>query len=329
MILASLEHKLAATLPAQQRADEAEKIYRAALTRLDRLSTTANTHQLQSQRLTIILSLMDTLYFQGKSEEMDALKEQTRALLAGVGTAIQRSNYRSRLNQIAFIRNRHRAPSENIVNARNALIDARESGDSRLIARQQFHLGFQLLWHVQWCGYLDDAEDQFQQSLRSATELGDYWLQNQCLVYLNILYRVEGRDEQVLAQLPHLIDVSNSVDNSRSIHVAQANTAWLHYRGEEWDKAQAHAEAAVANLPIYPIGWLANWIVLALAVREYRLPDANAAARAMLNPKQQKQLDEVEVFLQTAVSAWEVDDVDGAIDALETAVKLATQYGYL
>jgi DNA-binding XRE family transcriptional regulator len=69
--------------------------------------------------------------------------------------------------------------------------------------------------------------------------------------------------------------------------------------------------------------------LLALARQTNQLSAAVAAGRAMLLPSQQKLAGRVDAALQTTVSAWEADDVDGAQDALATAVNLAYQYGYL
>jgi hypothetical protein len=327
LLSARLERKLAATLPTQQRYEEAEAVYRAALARLDRLSPTAVTRQHKSLRLNILLGLLDALYFQLQPEAMIDLKEETQALLDEVGTAEQRSNYYSRLDQIALLRQRYRVLAENLADGQLALTFARESGNVRLIARQQFHHGFQLLWY----GNLSEAEAYLQQSLSGAEALGDFWLQDQCLVYMTIMYRLQGKITQVAVQLPHLIEISQAVGYSNYIGVAQANAAWLHYHAGEWQPAQTQAETAEANLinTTYPFQWVVHWLLLALALRQDRLPDAIAAARAMLHVKQQKLPDEVEAALETAVSAHEANDEMTARDCLKTAVDLAIHYGYL
>ena len=327
LLLAALERKLGATLPTQQRYTEAETVYRTALARLDGLPSTAVSHQHKATRLNILLGLLDALYFQTRSDAMTDMKEQTQMLLEEVGTAEQRSNYYSRLDQIAFIQNRWRVSTENHRNGQIALTLAQESGNAKLIARQQFHRGFQLLWSAN----LAEAEEYLQQSLTAAEAIGDFWLQDQCLVYLNILYRLQGNTAQVAAQLPHLVEVSQRVGYNTYIGVAQANTAWLHYRAGEWPRAQTQAAAALASWDKspYPFYWLAQWLLLALALQQNQLPDAIHAARAMLDAKQQKLPDEIDDLLVTAVSAYEADDEVTVRDRLETAVALATQHGYL
>jgi hypothetical protein len=79
----------------------------------------------------------------------------------------------------------------------------------------------------------------------------------------------------------------------------------------------------------YPLQWLANWLLLAIGLGQNRAAEAVAAARAMLHPKQQLLSDEIDKELEAAVAAWEAGDEAAAGDFLKTAVKLATQHGYL
>ena len=97
--MAKLERKLAATLPPQQRADEAEAVYRAALARLEEPPSTSVARQWQAVRLNILLGLLDALYFQIRPEAMADLREQTQTLLDAVGTAEQQARFYSRLGQ--------------------------------------------------------------------------------------------------------------------------------------------------------------------------------------------------------------------------------------
>jgi DNA-binding SARP family transcriptional activator len=326
--LAALAYKLAATLTPQQRADEAEAIYRTALARIDKMPPMAVTRQWQTIWLNLLLGLLDILYFQIRPGAMAALNEQTRLLLDAVGTAEQQSQFYSRLNQMTFIQNRFRLGNESISRAQTSLVYARESGRTRLIARQQFHVGFCLLWSRK----LDEAEKMLRQALAMAEASGDFWLQDQCLAYSTILYRLRGDITQVLAYLPKLVEVSNQVGNTIYIGVSQANRAWLHYRAGEWLQAQAQAKVALTSWTLgtgYPLQWLAHWLLLAMAQRQSQPADAVAAARAMLHPKQQQLPDEIDKVLEAAVAAWDAGDEVTAHTFLKTAVELATQHGYL
>ena len=325
--LAELERKLAATLPPQQRQDEAETFYRSALDRLDGPPSAAVYEQWQSARLNILLGLSDALYFQRRSQAMAELDEEIQALLDKVGTAKQQSEHYARLVQMAFLQNRSRLADESFSLVQKALAYAQESCYIPLIARQQLSVGFHFLWR----GELEKAAPFMHQALATAKELGDSWLQNQCLVYLTILYRFQGNRSKVAAYLPEMVEISQQVGYSSYIGVCQANAAWLHYHAGEWRQAQEQCEAALASWSKswYPFEWLAHWLLLAISLKQERLADAAAAAQSMLDPEQQQLADEVEEALGTAVEAWEAKDETAARSYLETAVDLASQIGYL
>ena len=112
---------------------------------------------------------------------------------------------------------------------------------------------------------------------------------------------------------------------------SQANSAWLHYRAEEWQQAQDQLEKALANWEgaVYPIKWPGHWLLLALALQQERPTDAVAAAYAMLDSKQQPPVETVAKVLGSAIAAWEENDEAEVQSHLEAAVELATQHGYL
>ena len=324
---AELERKIGATLPPQQREDEAETLFRAALARLEGAPAQADYHVWQSTRLNIILGLLDALYFQLRSQSMTDLNDQAKLLLDEVGTSEQKALYYTRLNQQTYIKHRYRLPDKNVELSIKSLAFARESGDVRLIARQQFHLGFVSLW----CGKLDEAQEMLHEALKAAEAQGDSWLQNQAMVYLTIVYRFQGARAKAEDLLPQLVEVSRLTGNSMYGGVAQANTAWLHFRAGDWRQAKTQAEMALASWEqtSYPFQWLAQWVLLAVALQHNWLADAVSAASAMLDQKQMKLVDEVEIALETAVAAWESEDEDAACKRLESAVKLAGRHGYL
>jgi len=324
---AELERKLAATLPAQQRAEEAEVIYRRALRRLEGQPPPAVASRWQSTRLNILLGLLDAIYFQLRPEPMATLREETQALLDAVGTAEQQSTFYARLSQMAFLQNRYRAPAESVIRAREALAHAHESGSAWLIARSQFHLGFQLLWH----GNVDEAEGRIRKALAMGEELGDSWLQTQSLVYLTILFRLLGKRSGVAVYLPQLVETLNRISYPMYVGVSEANRAWLHYRAGQWQEAQAEAEAALATWSVtsYPFQWLAHWVLLALALKQKRLPDAVEAGRAMLAPGQRQLPAAVAAALEAAVAAWDAGEVEAAREKLGRAVDGAGERGYL
>jgi DNA-binding SARP family transcriptional activator/tetratricopeptide (TPR) repeat protein len=323
---AGLEAKLAATLAPQERADEAEQTFRAALARLVHPPAEGR-RQWQTARLDILLGLLDALYFRMRSGPMEELVDLTAELLNEVGSVGQKSGFLSRLNRIAFIENRYCVPDESIGRAEEAVALARVSGNAWFLARQQFHLGFQRLWH----GDSLEATELLAQSAQAAEALGDCWLRTQSLVYLVIAYRFQGSTEAVAALADELWESSQQIGNNVYIGASQANRAWLHYRAEEWRQAASLAEEAVSTWQLgnYPLQWLAHWIVLAAALHDGRLQRASEAARAMLEPTQQPPPGDMAGLLGAALASWDLGDRLTAREGMVLAVNLARQNGYL
>ncbi len=270
---------------------------------------------------------MDALYYQLQAETMAELKGQIQALLDEVGTAVQRAQFYNQLDQMSMLQERYRLSAETVVLAQTALAYAQEAGDVWQIVHHHFELGFNLLWH----GDLVNAETALQETLVKAERLGDQWSQTQCLVYLTVLYRLSGEEIQVGVYLPQLAEAGQTVGSPFYMAASQANTAWLHYRNGQFPSAQEEAQAALStwdNSP-YPFQWLAYWIVLAITLEHETWPDAIDAARAMLDPSQQKLPEDVSAVLEMAVQTWESGDTVTIQQRIKQAVKTAHDYGYL
>ncbi len=320
---AELQRKLADTLPPQQRGGEAVTLYQAALTLLEGEPDVAY----KQIRLKILLGLLGALYFQLQAEAMAEWKGQTQALLDKVGTTAQQAQFYIRLDQMAILQERYRLSAGTVALARTALAYAQETGNAWQIARHRFELGFNLLWH----GDLAGAAQALKETLAMAEKFGDYWSQTQCLVYLTTLYRLQGDVTQMSVYLPQLAEVGQTVESPFYMAASQANSAWLCYRSGQFPAAQEKAQAALStwkNSP-YPFQWLAYWIILAINLKQQAWPEAIDAARAMLDPSQQKLPEDVSAVLEMAVQTWESGDTDTIEPRITQAVKIAHDYGYL
>lgn len=320
---AVLQYKLAATLPPQQRTDEAVALCRAALALLEE----RDERVYQELRLDILLGLMDALYYQLQAQMMAELEGQTRALLAEVGTPTQQVHFYSQLIQTAILRERYCLSADTVALARTTLALAQETGDAWQMAHLHFGLGFTLLWHDDLTG----AERVLREAMALTTAVGNQWLQTQCLVYLTVLYRLRGDTHQMDLYLPRLAAAGQTAGSPFYQAVFQANTAWLHYRRQHLLAAQEEAQTACAawgNSP-YPFQWLAQWIVLAAALEQGTFADAITAAQAMLDPRQQRLPDPVERLLELAVQVAQAGVLEATQTHLAQAVALACEYGYL
>ena len=322
--LAQLKRKLASSLVPRQLHDQAVLLYREAL---EALNEGTAKEEWQSDQLNILLLLSDALYQQQKIVAMRSVINEAAPLLEKVGSKVERAKFCLRQNQIAQIEERWRLSQETIELADQALSYARQSENIWLIGSCKFVLGFNLLWY----GNHSSAEAWLRDALTIAKNRNDLWLQSNCLSYLSILHRLSSKIVEVQGDLLKLEKDAKYKQYPDCQGIVYANNAWLHYRRGEWSLAQIQAErASIIWTEIhFSFSWLAEWIILSLALRQNRQSDANTAARAMLNPKQQKLPNELEAVLQTAVTAYNAHDEVTARACWQTAVNLATRHGYL
>ena len=215
LIRAWQQCKIAKTLVPQQRLNEAEKLLIGVLGSLDKKAPSEPDQEMLKLRLVLLLALQDAQYFQLSPGKMAGFEEEIESLLEGVGTAEQRVQHYDRLSQKALLENRFRATAENVQLAQKGSVLAYESGSKRLIARQFFHVGF----HSLWSGTPTAAVEELQQSFAMAEEMGDFWLQNQSLVYLTACWRFMGDVPGVRQHLPQLQEISTQVGNGSYIVV--------------------------------------------------------------------------------------------------------------
>ena len=182
-----------------------------------------------------------------------------------------------------------------------------------------------------WSGDLDGAHDQLTTSLEIAREIGNLLLQDQCLAYLAILYRLRGDRTLLHKLLPQTREIAQIVNYPAYIGVYQAKLAWLDYLDRDWTAAHKRSLKALSEWgdSSYPFKWLAYWILLAINLDRDMLEEAVESARAMLDPIQQCLPDEVTAVLEQCLHHWEDRDLDSTRKMLKRAVELAKQWGYL
>ena len=255
------------------------------------------------------------------------MKGQTEALLEEAGTAEHKARFYARLGQLVLLQSRYQISESRLQNSRLALAHAQASGNPALIARQWFGYGFTLLWHYD----LEEAEIALQKVRAMAEEVGLAWLRNQCLSYISILLRFLGATTRMETLLPLLAESSEQIGYANYRGVYRANSAWLDYRAGSTGDALRRARAALDlwSKSSYPFHWLAHWVLLVLALQAGRLPDAVTAARALLDPDQQRLRGGLPAVLAAAVSAWDGGQQATAHRELQRAVDLAVDVGYL
>ena len=273
------------------------------------------------------MSRYETLYYQGRIDEMEKLAAQIEPVLEQFGAANQHVDYNTSRVMLVLRQKRFNLSSADLVFSVKAAEFAATVASEMKLAYMEFGLGFGYLW----AGQRDQAGEHLRLSLAKAEAMAYLPLQDQCLAYLTIASRLAGDVAQARLYQARSAEVAQLVGTPYYLGVAEANQAWLHYLDKQWDLATASARKALERWQafVYPFHWLAHWPILAINLARDDLAGAVDSAAAMLDPGQQRLPDDVNDALERAVQAWESGKPDTSRRALEQVLILARDRGYL
>lgn len=319
---ARLQRRIAQCWSSQQRYFEAGQAIEAALAALGERPTDGEENAWRAEWLELRLFQVDTLYFKNDPPAMQVVCDLLEGPLEQYGSLAQRSEFCTLQGMLRNRLQRYRLSEDTVRLVRRALELAEQTGDPLLLARKHFGLGFNLLWY----GDRRGAIDQLEQALALADRLSSSLIQNQALAYLSVAHRMEGDLEAVRRLAQRGLELAKSAQHPTYQGVALSNQAWLAYRSGDWGTAERLAEAAVElwGHDRYPLVWLAELPLAALATYCGDLADARTHLAACLGEKQQRLPDELDGCLQ-AVLAGEPFDPGALAEALDCAARL----GYL
>lgn len=322
---ANLMRKLGEVLKPQTHFQEAELLYDRALALL---GSPAN-QPLAGRQVWVHIQLdrLDLFYLQARADEMTGLVAAAEPVVRQLNDPYYLSRFYAVATRLRFHQERFRLSAETVRIGRERLANAQATGDPREIAEQQFGQGFILLW----AGRLAEVAAPLQAALAAAKELDHSFLQVRCLAYLCILYRLlnqPGQVQRYLARSERLVD---SDKHQSYIGVEHVSRAWLAHLQANWGQARQQSLAALAAWEdvMYPFGWLANWILLAIGLTNGDLQQAVEAAAAMLDPGEQRLSGPITAALEAVLQTDEAGDEAALRAALERALDLARAEGYL
>ncbi len=323
---ARLKCQLGNTWRSQHHHEKARTAYDEALRQLGPEPATDEPAWWQAW-LDIQLARADLLYFQSRLPELAALCREMEEVVAAYGTAGQQAACYSTLVMLENRLSRFRPSKETVERVVKTLELARESGDQHLIDHRTFGLGFTLLWY----GDLGAAEGHLSTALTRAERTGNIPLQDRCLAYLQILFRLKGDPDRTRAYAEQGLAAAIVEQNPTYIGVARASFAWLNYRAGDLDQAVRDGREAMDQWRglAYPLHWLALWPLLAIALGQGQVAEAIDAAQAMLDPVQQRLPETLETALEQAIQAWDDDYSDTAGEHLAQALDLAAEMGHM
>ncbi|MCE7979778.1 MAG: hypothetical protein DYG89_01185 [Caldilinea sp. CFX5] len=323
---AQLQTKLAKSWGAGQAYTQALALYEAAEAALDAAPAPTDPAWWQAW-FAIQFARSDVYYFQARLTELAALLDRLQPPLAQHGSPVQQMDYYHVRAQLRNRQERFCTSVETLALVQRMFQLAQQMDDPLLYAEKQFSYGFYLLWH----GAVARGIDELQAALQRAEALGVISLQNRCLAYLTIGYRLQGEREQVRRYNERNRRVAALEQRPVYLGTTSANEAWLHWCAGAWEAAQQAGQAALTawQTMVYPMQWLARWPLLAVALQQTRWADAMEQAQAMLHPEQQQLPAPLTAALQSALAAWAAEQPAVAAHHLKAALNLAHAHGQL
>ena len=175
-----------------------------------------------------------------------------------------------------------------------------------------------------------------QAALALAEQTGDVVHQSRCLTYLTVLYRKQGRLDQVRQYVSRSLAAATAGEMDEYIGMAKANLAWVAWR--EGDLAQAKADGRAAlelwrRLPpahsSCAFQWAVLWPLVGVALAHNQTLEAIECAQRMLEPTQQYLPAPLAAAVETAIRAWNEGHPQAARAELDRAMTLAQELDYL
>ncbi|HEU0247668.1 MAG TPA: BTAD domain-containing putative transcriptional regulator [Gaiellaceae bacterium] len=326
---ARIHRKLASTYHLQRRIEHAHAELDRARAALENAGSTGSDAWWE-ELVEIELKRIWLHYFFGAAHLIEGL-EPTRTLVETHGTAIQQGRIFNLLAAAGVRRDRMFASHETVGHARSALAAAEESGDLGEIAQGHQVLGFSLLLALQF----EEGEAELRQALSLAERAGDVTLQSRTLPYLTLACRRRGAVDEVRTLALRTLAVAEAGQMNEYIAQAKANQAWVAWREGDISAAEHHASAAWSMWQEIPgslyrvLDWIVVWPLVGIALERGRLPEALEYVRDLVEPTRQPLPEDLRVALDSALLAWEREDLHAARAALDSACAHAEQYGYL
>jgi DNA-binding SARP family transcriptional activator/tetratricopeptide (TPR) repeat protein len=280
--------------------------------------------------LQIQLARSNVFYWNNQPEEMDAIHRQILPLVEADGRPDQQLELLGQQLMARFRHERYRLSAETVDIARRRLALVSTLDNPYNTAWAQFNMGFSLLWHSDPRA----ARDWMIQSYEEAARMGASLLQVRSLAYLSVASRQLGDVQSAREESLRLYEQAESIGEYSYQGISLANQGWLAWREGDPDRAEQLCTAAKEiwrNKGWGMFAWLADWVLLAIAVsqRNPALAEERAQTLLHLDPDAQPLLDEVEKNLVAARQACYAGQVEAAFQDFNQVLELVKNSGDL
>jgi DNA-binding SARP family transcriptional activator len=326
-----LYRKVSAVQNSLYRHDDAQAALEAGVQALG-LGETAGSPEARHELINLLLARGQMSYWHVQWPEIERVLRQVEPEMDAYGTNDQRLELLKITLLYHFRRENYRLPQATVDIARRWRELCRAAGDPASLADSEFHYGFARLWQ----GEPGLAQADLSDALASAAAMGARTVQTRCVAYLSIASRQLKQVAAVRGQTEDLFTLATAVGEEAYVGVAWANRAWLAWQAGDAPLAIDHGQAALqawAKFPTpyarYVFQWLALWPLLAVAVDQRRLGEAEKLAQDLLSPAQQPRLAPLPALLTEAIRACQSDDQDRASALFHQVLQTAQTLGDL
>lgn len=268
-------------------------------------------------------------YWLAQWNEMEALLNQAEPFVKEGGSAASRERFLTASCLMLMRRDRYVVSDQILSTALEALHASRESGDLKATTNCQFEVGFLYLWRREF----DAAEANLQSALTLAETYGVAWIRTITLNYLAVLRRFQGQVDAVRDYAQRTEEAALTTQMPDYVAAANGNLAWVAWRQGNPAEAEARSQAALQqwrkSAIVYPFLWIGLWPLLAVSLARGWEGEAWSQVQALLEPKQQRLPDALDVALAIAFQAKESGLAGEALLHLDRAMGLAREMGYL
>jgi serine/threonine protein kinase len=322
--VAALHRKIGADWQRDHHPEEAERALAAAAAALGEPPSVEDDRWHQ-EWLQVQIETMWVHYWEGRSEALGDLFRAAEPVARRFATPAQRVQYFTVRSSLELRTERYAVSDPTERHTRELLAASEELGEMSQICIGRFTLAFVLLLR----GELEEAGDLLRSVLDLARRTGEELHRTVALVYLTLLARRRGDVAGVRARAAPALAAAGAVSRPEYQGQVRGCLAWACLQEGDLDDAEKQGNAALdhwAGLDAYPFQWTARLPLAAVHLARGRVPEALAAARAMLEPAQMRLADAVAGPLAAALAA---DDPAAARERLEAALAGARAAGLL
>jgi DNA-binding SARP family transcriptional activator len=327
---AQIHRKISETLmqqyqhpPAHAALDQAEKVLN--------LPDEAGTRPERQEWIQIQLARSNLFYWGNHPDQMDAILQKILPMIEAEGRPDQHVELLDQQMMSRLRHERYRLSDETVEIARRKLELVNTLGVLYDISWAQFHVGFSLLWH----GEPQQAREWMVKAYEAAVRMGARLLQVRSLAYLSVASRQLKDVPTLREQSSHLYELASAIGEYAYQGISLANQGWLAWRDGDLLRAEQLCNSANETWKqsggnMFP--WLADWVLLAIAVSRGDLDRAEKRAQALLNPNPliQPAREPIAVRLEEALCACRTqEDPEAAFQCFKQTLEMVKASGDL